>query len=376
MLELYTEPASNSRMPDRTKVIVGMSGGVDSSVTALKLIEEGYKVEGLFMKNWEEDDDAQYCAAAEDLKDARTVADHLGIPLHTVNFSAEYWDRVFEYFLAEYRTGRTPNPDIMCNKEIKFHAFLEYALSLGADWVATGHYARIKRNHGEVRLLKGLDAHKDQSYFLCALSQQQLSRAMFPLGDMEKPMVRAKAAAAGLVTHAKKDSTGICFIGERKFKDFLQRFLPAQPGEIVDAHERVIGEHQGLMFYTLGQRQGLGIGGRAAASEEPWYVAAKDMEKNQLVAVQGHDHELMLSSELKASQANWISGMPPDTPRSCTAKVRYRQSPQPCTITELDEDSLTVEFESLQRAVTPGQAIVFYDEEVCLGGAIIDQTID
>lgn len=353
-------------------MIVGMSGGVDSSVTALHLLEEGYDVEGLFMKNWEEDDDAEYCAAAEDLKDAQAVADQLGVRLHTVNFSAEYWDRVFEYFLTEYRAGRTPNPDIMCNREIKFRAFLDHALTLGAQWIATGHYARITRSAHEIQLRKGKDPQKDQSYFLCALNEQQLERAMFPLGDLEKTEVRARAARAGLVTHAKKDSTGICFIGERKFKDFLQRFLPAQPGEIVDEHGKVIGEHQGLMFYTLGQRHGLGIGGLTTASEEPWYVAAKDLENNRLTAVQGHDHPLMLADQLTASQVNWING-PPDIPCACTAKVRYRQSPQDCIIEQLETETVTVRFKTPQRAVTPGQAVVFYEDDRCLGGAIIDK---
>ncbi|MGV6817274.1 MAG: tRNA 2-thiouridine(34) synthase MnmA [Thiotrichales bacterium] len=359
-------------MTKRSKVIVGMSGGVDSSVTALHLLEEGYYVEGLFMKNWEEDDDAEYCAAAEDLKDAQAVADQLGIRLHTVNFSAEYWDRVFEYFLTEYRAGRTPNPDIVCNREIKFRAFLDHALTLGAQWIATGHYARITRSAHEIQLRKGKDPQKDQSYFLCALNEQQLERAMFPLGGLEKTEVRARAARAGLATYAKKDSTGICFIGERKFKDFLQRFLPAQPGEIIDEHGKIIGEHQGLMFYTLGQRHGLGIGGLTTASEEPWYVAVKDLQSNRLTAVQGHDHPLLLSQQLTASQVNWING-PPDIPCACTAKVRYRQSPQDCVIEQLDTETVTVRFTTPQRAVTPGQAVVFYQDDRCLGGAIIDK---
>ncbi len=354
------------------KVIVGMSGGVDSSVAALELQAQGYAVEGLFMKNWEEDDDAAYCAAAEDLKDAQAVADQLGIHLHTVNFSADYWERVFEYFLAEYRCGRTPNPDIMCNKEIKFRAFLDHALHLGADAIATGHYARMRPANEGVELLRGVDANKDQSYFLCALSQAQLQPALFPLGNLQKPMVRQIATEAGLATHAKKDSTGICFIGERKFRNFLERYIPAQPGDIIDTDEQVIGTHNGLMFYTLGQRHGLGIGGVHSAAEAPWFVAAKDLAHNRLVVVQGHDHPLLFTQQVEASQPNWISGVAPTAPFRCQAKLRYRQAPQACVITQINANAVSVRFDNPQRAVTPGQAAVFYAGDVCLGGAIIE----
>ncbi len=357
----------------KTRVIIGMSGGVDSSVAAWKLLRDGYAVEGLFMKNWEEDDTEEYCTAAEDLADAQAVCDQLGIPLHTVNFSADYWDRVFEYFLAEYRAGRTPNPDVMCNKEIKFKAFLDHALKLGADRIATGHYARIVEAGGVWRLLKGRDTNKDQSYFLCALGQHQLRHALFPLGDMEKREVREIAATQGFVNSAKKDSTGICFIGERKFRDFLQRFIPAQPGNIVTDSGEVIGHHNGLMFYTLGQRQGLGIGGVKNASEAPWFVAQKRLDTNELVVVQGHDHPLLLRRTLQASQLNWIEGKPPATTRlRCSAKIRYRQADQPCEVTLLDEGRCEVVFDAPQRAITPGQALVLYDGEACIAGAVID----
>ncbi len=362
-----------TKAQQKTRVVIGMSGGVDSSVAAWKLLREGYHVEGLFMKNWEEDDTEEYCTAAEDLRDAQAVCDQLGIPLHTVNFSADYWDRVFEYFLAEYRAGRTPNPDVMCNKEIKFKAFLDHALDLGADCIATGHYARIGRSDGRWQLLRGRDANKDQSYFLCALNQHQLGHALFPLGEMEKREVREIAAAEGFVNSTKKDSTGICFIGERKFRDFLERFIPAQPGDIVTEHGDVIGRHNGLMFYTLGQRQGLGIGGVAGSSDAPWFVAEKRLQSNQLVVVQGHDHPLLFKRKLTASQLNWIGGRAPDTlPLRCTAKIRYRQADQPCELRLLDDDCCEVVFDEPQRAITPGQALVLYQGEVCLGGAVID----
>ncbi len=357
----------------KTRVIIGMSGGVDSSVAAWKLLQEGYAVEGLFMKNWEEDDSDDYCTAAEDLRDAQAVSDQLGIRLHTVNFSADYWDRVFEYFLAEYRAGRTPNPDVMCNKEIKFKAFLEHALGLGADYIATGHYARIEQSGGSWRLLKGKDANKDQSYFLCALGQHQLRHALFPLGGMEKSEVREIAAAQGFVNSAKKDSTGICFIGERKFRDFLQRFIATQPGDIITDEGEVIGQHSGLMFYTLGQRQGLGIGGVKDADDAPWFVAEKRLDSNQLVVVQGHDHPLLQRRELSASQLNWIAGRPPITQHlRCKAKIRYRQADQDCEVTLLDNGSCEVRFDTPQRAITPGQALVLYHEEECIAGAVID----
>lgn len=355
-------------------VIVGISGGVDSSVAALKLIEQGYKVEGLFMKNWEEDDDAEYCAATEDLADAESVCKLLGIKLHTVNFSSEYWDRVFEYFLAEYQAGRTPNPDIMCNKEIKFKAFLDFALHLGADYIATGHYARIRQSADQsLQLLTGLDANKDQSYFLYTLGQNPLRRSLFPLGEIQKPQVRQLAADIGFDNHAKKDSTGICFIGERKFSEFLSRYLPAQPGNIISTDGQTIGQHNGLMFYTLGQRQGLGIGGRIGASDEPWFVVDKDLSNNQLIAAQGHNHPRLLHRYLRAAQIDWVSGRSPTFPFQCQAKIRYRQQAQPCTLDGLPDGDLLIRFDHPQRAITPGQSVVIYDHEICLGGAIIDQ---
>ncbi len=357
------------------KVIIGMSGGVDSSVAALLLLEQGYQVEGLFMKNWEEDDTEEYCTATVDLADAQSVSDKLGIKLHTVNFSAEYWDQVFEYFLQEYRSGRTPNPDIMCNKEIKFKAFLDYALELGADFIATGHYAQLDRSGSKLKMLKGRDDNKDQTYFLYTLQQHQLEKTLFPIGVLEKSRVRELANKAGFDTANKKDSTGICFIGERKFTEFLQRFLPAQPGIITNPEGKKIGEHQGLMYYTLGQRQGLGIGGLKTASEAPWFVVDKDLEKNQLIAAQGHNHPLLLKRQLKASQLHWVSGQAPATQFKCKAKIRYRQAEQTCHV-KIDSalnDQCIVCFETEQRAITPGQSIVFYDGNNCLGGGVIDE---
>lgn len=358
------------------KVIVGMSGGVDSSVSAYLLQQQGYTVEGLFMKNWEEDDSEEYCTAAADLADAQAVCDRLGIMLHTVNFTAEYWDNVFAHFLEEYKAGRTPNPDILCNKEIKFKAFLEFAADdLGSDYIATGHYARRADAEGKSRLLRGLDSNKDQSYFLYALSHEQIARSLFPVGELEKPEVRRIADDLGLVTAKKKDSTGICFIGERKFCDFLNCYLPAQPGKIitVDGDER--GEHQGLMFHTLGQRKGLGIGGTKEGTEDPWYVVDKDVEKNMLVVAQGHHHPRLMSVGLIAHQLCWVDREIWCDKKRCTVKTRYRQEDIPCTVIPKDDDCIEVHFDMPVGAVTPGQSAVFYDKEVCLGGGIIEQRL-
>ena len=351
-----------------------MSGGVDSSVAALMLKEQGYRVEGLFMKNWEEDDGTEYCTAKEDLADAQAVADKLGIRLHSANFAAEYWDGVFEHFLDEYRSGRTPNPDILCNREIKFRAFLDYATQLGADYIATGHYVRRSVVNTETRLCKGLDPNKDQSYFLHQVGRAQLERSLFPLGELEKPQVREIAEEAGLATARKKDSTGICFIGERRFSDFLQQYLPAQPGMIEDLDGRVLGEHRGLMYHTIGQRQGLGIGGLADHAEAPWYVVRKDLTRNVLTVAQGNDHPALFTSTLSAKSLFWISGKAPALPLSCKAKVRYRQSDQSCTLRATAE-GFVVDFNTPQRAVTPGQSVVFYDDDVCLGGGVIEGTL-
>ncbi|MGM0593249.1 MAG: tRNA 2-thiouridine(34) synthase MnmA [Pseudomonadota bacterium] len=357
-----------------SRVIVGLSGGVDSSVAAILLQQQGYHVEGMFMKNWEEDDTEEYCSAAEDLADARSVSESLGLTLRTINFSAEYWERVFSHFLKEYEAGRTPNPDILCNREIKFKAFLDHAIEQGADYIATGHYARLAQHAGHYRLLKGLDENKDQSYFLYTLGQRQLSRTLFPLGELHKSEVRRLALEQKLVTSDKKDSTGICFIGERNFREFLSRYLPARQGEIQTPEGQVIGHHNGLMYYTLGQRQGLGIGGVPGAPDEPWYVVSKDLAHNRLIVAQGHDHPLLFSTTLRACQLSWVSGQAPEAPLACRAKTRYRQADQPCRITHIDQECCEVSFETPQRAVTPGQSVVFYDGEVCLGGGIIEQT--
>lgn len=352
------------------KIIVGMSGGVDSSVTALLLKEQGYDVSGVFMKNWEEDDTETYCPASIDMADAQAVCDQLQIELHRVNFAAEYWERVFRHFLTEYQTGRTPNPDILCNKEIKFKAFLDFAKQRGADFIATGHYARRKSENGKSYLLKGLDNNKDQSYFLYALNQTQLSASLFPIGDLEKNTVRALAKKAGFKNHEKKDSTGICFIGERKFKNFLNDFLPSQPGPIETPEGVVIGQHDGLMFYTIGQRQGLKIGGVKKTEDAPWFVVTKNIEKNTLIVAQGQNNPLLYAQTLFAKNIHWINEAP-DFPLKTYAKTRYRQPDLPCVITPLEENLYKIEFIEAQRAITPGQSIVFYQHETCLGGGII-----
>ncbi|TCP93233.1 tRNA (5-methylaminomethyl-2-thiouridylate)-methyltransferase [Cricetibacter osteomyelitidis] len=358
------------------KVIVGMSGGVDSSVSAYILKKQGYQVEGLFMKNWEEDDDTDYCTAAADLADAQAVCDKLGIRLHKINFAAEYWDNVFEHFLLEYKAGRTPNPDILCNKEIKFKAFLQYAAEdLEADYIATGHYVRRRDVGNQSQLLRGLDNNKDQSYFLYTLSKEQVAQSLFPVGDLEKPVVRQIAEELGLITAKKKDSTGICFIGERKFKDFLARYLPAQPGNIRTVDGDVIGRHQGLMYHTLGQRKGLGIGGIKGMSEEAWFVVEKDLVNNELIVAQGHNHPSQYSKGLIAQQLHWVDRHPITAPLRCTVKTRYRQTDIPCEIIPLDNDTIEVRFDEPQIAVTPGQSAVFYLNEICLGGGVIEQQL-
>tara|TARA_R110002110_G_scaffold166675_1_gene367454 strand:- start:13120 stop:14214 length:1095 start_codon:yes stop_codon:yes gene_type:complete len=356
-----------------TKVIVGMSGGVDSSVAALLLRDQGYHVEGLFMKNWEEDDGTEYCTARTDYADAQAVAQSLGITLHGANFAAEYWDNVFEHFLAEYRAGRTPNPDILCNREIKFKAFLDYALLLGADAIATGHYARRGEHDGKATLQRAIDDNKDQSYFLHAVGHEELNKTLFPLGEIAKPEVRKIAAKYQLATASKKDSTGICFIGERRFRDFLQQYLPAQPGEIRALDGEYLGQHSGLMYHTIGQRQGLGIGGLANHGDAPWYVIDKQLGSNTLLVAQGNNHPALFKSTLTTSDAYWVSGEAPSLPFRCSAKVRYRQADQSCSVSASD-GGYTVVFDEPQRAVTPGQSIVFYEAERCLGGAIIEAT--
>jgi tRNA-specific 2-thiouridylase len=325
------------------------------------------------MKNWDEDDDTEYCTAKADLADAQTVCEKLGIPLHTANFAAEYWDNVFEHFLAEYKAGRTPNPDVLCNREIKFKAFLEYAQALGADFIATGHYVQKQEVNGRTELLKGEDGNKDQSYFLCEVSEACLEKSLFPIGNLAKDKVRQIALELGLVNHNKKDSTGICFIGERKFKDFLQRYLPAQPGDIETIDGDIIGHHGGLMYLTIGQRQGLGIGGLKNHDEAPWYVVDKDLERNVLVVAQGNEHKNLFSSGLQTRTPTWINKDQVSLPIRCSAKIRYRQADQQC-LGELKNDGMIqVSFDQPQRAVTPGQYIVFYDNKTCLGGAIIEK---
>ncbi|MFB5662178.1 tRNA 2-thiouridine(34) synthase MnmA [Alteribacillus sp. HJP-4] len=355
-----------------TRIIVGMSGGVDSSVTAALLKEEGYEVIGIFMKNWDDTDENGFCTATEDYEDVIRVCNQLDIPYYAVNFEKKYWDLVFSYFLDEYRAGRTPNPDVVCNKEIKFKAFLEHALSLGADYVATGHYARLKKERdGTVSMLRGVDSNKDQTYFLNQLSQKQLQHVVFPLGDLNKKEVRRIAEEKKLATASKKDSTGICFIGERNFKEFLQNYLPAKPGSMVTTDGEIKGTHDGLMYYTLGQRQGLGIGGAG----EPWFVTGKDLEKNELIVGQGFHNDGLYTDALYASDINWLDEKIRVDPFSCTAKFRYRQSDQMVTVYPMADREVKITFAERQRAVTPGQSVVLYDGEKCLGGGTIEKAV-
>ena len=353
------------------RVIVGLSGGVDSALTAMLLQQQGYAVEALFMKNWDEDDGTEYCTAKADLEDAQRICERLDIRLHTANFAAEYWDNVFEHFLAEYSAGRTPNPDILCNREIKFKVFVDYARMLGAELIATGHYARREGT----RLLKGLDPAKDQSYFLHAVPGEQLATCLFPLGTMEKSEVRELARKAELPVHAKKDSTGICFIGERRFADFLKRYLPAKPGEIRSVDGELLGTHHGLMYYTFGQRQGLGIGGVSGHDEAPWYVVDKDLEHNVLIVAQGANHPALFSRAMRCAIPHWINPTELADGARFGVKIRYRQKDQGCTVHPTDSGELLVTFDEPQRAVSPGQYAVFYDGDDCLGGAVIEERI-
>jgi tRNA-specific 2-thiouridylase len=372
-----TEPgASESPPPWReidadSSIIVGVSGGVDSAVSLMLLKDAGLSVRAVFMKNWEEDDSENYCAAAEDLEDAQRVCDRLGVALQTVNLSAEYWDQVFSRFVEVYRRGATPNPDVLCNREIKFRAFLDFATDLGADVIATGHYARIERRNGCYRLLKGRDGQKDQSYFLCLLDQSQLERAVFPVGSMAKAEVRELARRFQLHNYGRKDSTGVCFIGERPFKSFLEHYIPRNPGPIVSVEGRELGRHDGLMFYTIGQRQGLGIGGHRHGDGRAWYVAAKDSERNELVVAQGREHPALFAEKLEADEMHWISGSAPALPLRCQAKIRYRQPDQACSVAPASPGRVLVRFDRAQWAVAPGQTVVFYSGEECLGGATI-----
>ena len=355
-------------------ILVGLSGGVDSAVAAHCLLQQGHQVAALFMKNWEEDDTADYCSAAADLAAAQAVADQLGIELQRMNFASEYWERVFEYFLREYQALRTPNPDVLCNREIKFGAFLDQALTLGAQSIATGHYARLTQDDQGFHLRLSADPDKDQTYFLYQLNQDQLRHACFPLGNYTKSQVRTIAQKLGLPNATRKDSTGICFIGERRFRDFLARYLPVNPGPIETDSGQVIGEHQGLAYYTIGQRQGLGIGGQAQAAQAPWFVAAKEVTRNTLIVVQGHDHPLLFSRAWQGEQLHWIAGQPPQAPPiHCQCRLRHRQPLHDCTIIEYDSQTCQVRSAQPQRAVTPGQSAVFYQGDECLGGAIITQ---
>jgi tRNA-uridine 2-sulfurtransferase len=352
------------------KVVVGISGGVDSAVAALLLKQQGHDVTGLFMKNWEEDDTREYCSAAEDLESATAACERIGIPLKTVNFSAEYWDRVFSHFVAEYQAGRTPNPDVLCNKEIKFKAFLDHALTLGAEKIATGHYARVDHDDGRWRLLKARDTNKDQTYFLYLLGQKELAHTLFPIGDLPKPTVRDIARRERLPNFDRRDSTGICFIGERDFKLFLSRYVPAQPGEMRTLTGKIKGRHDGVMYYTIGQRHGLGIGGEG----EAWYVVGKDVANNILYVEQGEHHPALYSEALIAGQAHWIAGTAPALPLCATAKSRYRQPDQACSVASANT-GLQMTFAIPQRAITPGQSVVLYRDDECLGGGIIEHAI-
>jgi len=351
-------------------IVIGMSGGVDSAVAASILVEQGYNVEAIFMKNWDEKD-KEFCTAAEDYKDALQVCDKLNIPLRSIDLIEEYWEKVFKIFLDECKAGRTPNPDILCNKEIKFKAFLEHAKELGADQIATGHYAMTSDKDGDFELKRGKDNNKDQSYFLCRLNQYQLSKSVFPIGELNKNLVREKAKKLGFMNYNKKDSTGICFIGERNFKNFLKKFFSIQPGEIVNKNGQAIGQHQGLMYYTYGQRQGLGIGGGYSSQEAPWYVSDKIIDENKLVVVQGQTNSDLYHTRLTASNVNWISGVPPQESQNITAKIRYRSNDTSCQINYRSNDIL-IDFEQPQFAIAPGQSIVFYDQNVCLGGGFIE----
>jgi len=367
-----------SQPASRGRVVVGLSGGVDSSVAAWLLKEQGFEVVGLFMKNWEDDDDDEYCSSRQDWLDAVSVADVLGIDIEAVNFAAEYRERVFSIFLSEYQSGRTPNPDILCNSEIKFKAFLDHAIRLGADQIATGHYARVRTvetlEGPHYELLRGLDPAKDQSYFLHRLNQHQLSRTLFPVGEFEKSEVRAIATRLGLHNAAKKDSTGICFIGERPFREFLNRYLPTRPGPMLDESGQVVGEHVGLSFYTLGQRKGIGLGGTRGSGGEPWFVARKDLAANALYVVRGHDHPWLRADRLVADQAHWIAGQAPDAALPLSAKTRYRQTDAACTLHEADAMRFALHFREPQWAVTPGQSAVLYQGEMCLGGGVIESS--
>ena len=365
--------SSKSIPPSGSKVVIGMSGGVDSSVAARLLLDKGCQVQGLFMKNWDEDDGTEYCTAIQDLEDASRVCDRLGIDLQTANFAAEYWDNVFEYFLEEYRALRTPNPDVLCNSEIKFKVFLEYAETLGADYIATGHYAQVRRaEDNKAQLHKGLDANKDQSYFLHAVSQSAFNKALFPLGELEKPEVRRIARENQFENSEKKDSTGICFIGERRFRDFLKTYIPAQPGDIETIDGQALGQHEGLMYYTFGQRQGLGIGGVANRPDEPWYVAGKDVERNVLQIAQG-EHASLFNSKLSCTEIYFIDfDEAPSEDETLWCKTRYRQADQACRVKREADNSWTINFDEPQRAITPGQYAVLYRGSHCLGGGVID----